>query len=379
MLHPSDEVESLLTRRALLTPDGEPTRSDSPLNEHCCQSNLACATSARQPATQKESYNIFGPKSCLLFVTVLCILVNDCVLPSQFRPAQQVRKRFGIPCSRPEPERKFPSTASFDPQWSVSHFVIDEGLEGWGRISSDGAPVLIEVDVKHTSLDEERRYERASYIKPVYAQDCGKEKENHHKWQGEMHPMCNNMHEFDMLSTGINSNGKGIDFVGKGHRRAAWSMLDPEGNALALKTLLFRNSCDDDRQYLTKREFQSLDRMSGSRHASKVYGHCGCTGLHEFLGDGLSGHALLDSFKNDHGKDKRLHLAYEVAAAISDVHRTEQDGIPAIVYGHLQPKNVLFVNGTCKLSDFEQGEFLKWNERENRVCGFYRPTGSVSE
>ena len=67
---------------------------------------------------------------------------------------------------------------------------------------------------------------------------------------------------------------------------------------------------------------------------------------------------------------KRLEIARDIATGLADVHGIDGDGNNTFVHLDVNPANVVSVNGTLKLNDFNIGIIRRWNTTSNEPCGF---------
>ena len=157
---------------------------------------------------------------------------------------------------------------------------------------------------------------------------------------------------------------------------------------VAFKTLRYQH---DPTEYVLdkqRRDAVTSDRITFSKHAIHMYAYCGTSALYEFAPGGDLEHLLEDQF--DTAEDflayysvaERYRLAYNVTAALADLHTTEGPDRPtAIVHGDFKADQ--FVATTTpreeddgddhtlpqfKLGDFNLARMVYWNERGNHPC-----------
>ena len=66
----------------------------------------------------------------------------------------------------------------------------------------------------------------------------------------------------------------------------------------------------------------------------------------------------------------RLRIARDIANGLADVHGIDGEGNATFVHLDVNPANVVSVNGTLKLNDFNIGILRRWNTTSNTPCGF---------
>ena len=67
---------------------------------------------------------------------------------------------------------------------------------------------------------------------------------------------------------------------------------------------------------------------------------------------------------------KRLEIARDIATGLADVHGIDGDGNTTFVHLDVNPANVVSVQKTLKLNDFNIGIIRQWNTTSNKACGF---------
>jgi len=197
-------------------------------------------------------------------------------------------------------------------------------------------------------------------------------------WQTTFHPSCNGMHEIGLDHMGAEQEvGLQDDihlFGTKGYWRNAWrldhvgdvhSMADREN--VVLKTLKYGHNFEDAHFEHDRIDAVAMERLTSSPHVINIYGFCGHSVVTEFA-DGPRVGTLADKAKNK--PLARLKIARDVAEGLADVHGIDGDDRPSFVHLDINPANVVSVNGTLKLNDFNIGIILRWNEKENKQCGF---------
>lgn len=74
---------------------------------------------------------------------------------------------------------------------------------------------------------------------------------------------------------------------------------------------------------------------------------------------------------------ERIKYARDIASAIAELHQVDHHGIARFSHHDLKPGNVVLVNGTIKLNDFNDAEVLLYNTTDKEECRFRRPKWGV--
>ena len=111
----------------------------------------------------------------------------------------------------------------------------------------------------------------------------------------------------------------------------------------------------------------AMERLTSSPHVINIFGFCGHSVLTEYA-DGKRVGQLADKAKKI--PLKRLEIARDIANGLADVHGIDGDGNTTFVHLDVNPANVVSVNGTLKLNDFNIGIIRQWNTTSNEPCGF---------
>jgi len=195
------------------------------------------------------------------------------------------------------------------------------------------------------------------------------------EWQTTYHPSCNGMHEIDIINSHDEDEGTDLNLFGlKGFWRNAWKLERPhndgklgEMDRVVLKTLRYMHNFEDNFFEFNRIDAISMERLTSSPHVIDIYGFCGHSVLTEFA-DGPRLGTLADKTKKV--PLKRLEIARDIASGLADVHGIDGDGNSTFVHLDVNPANVVVINGTLKLNDFNIGILRKWNKKKKKPCGF---------
>mmetsp|Transcript_23263 Transcript_23263/g.51773 ORF Transcript_23263/g.51773 Transcript_23263/m.51773 type:complete len:271 (+) Transcript_23263:177-989(+) len=110
-----------------------------------------------------------------------------------------------------------------------------------------------------------------------------------------------------------------------------------------------------------------MERLTSSPHVINIFGFCGHSVVTEYA-DGKRLGELADKSKKI--PLKRLEIARDIAHGLADVHGIDGDGNTTFVHLDVNPANVVSVDKTLKLNDFNIGIIRQWNTTSNEACGF---------
>ena len=157
-----------------------------------------------------------------------------------------------------------------------------------------------------------------------------------------------------------------------------------------------------------------MERLTFSPYVLDIYGYCGQSAINELANFGIEGMSSLEkvarSFRGmDHIEPVskiKLQLASMVAAGVSHMHSIDYPDFPerddeeddeddaslstkkeekekkrignervrsnvTLVHYDLNPRNIAIIKrGKPKLNDFNVAEFLTWDPKQNKTCGF---------
>jgi serine/threonine protein kinase len=110
-----------------------------------------------------------------------------------------------------------------------------------------------------------------------------------------------------------------------------------------------------------------MERLTSSPHVINIFGYCGHSVMTEYA-DGKRLGELAD--KSRKTPLARLIIARNIASGLADLHGIDGQGNATLVHLDVNPANVVSVNGTLKLNDFNIGILRRWNTTSNQPCGF---------
>lgn len=193
--------------------------------------------------------------------------------------------------------------------------------------------------------------------------------------------------------------------------------------SVVLKTLRIEREFIPEYYELHRRDALAMERLTFSPYVLDIYGYCGQSAINELANFGIEGMSSLEKIaRSFRGMDDiepvskiKLQLASMVAAGVSHVHSIdyadfpfpvendsedipsgEEEGIISVncetkqsllndiakgnvkvrsnatlVHYDLNPRNIAVVKrGKPKLNDFNVANFLTWDVKNNRTCGF---------
>ena len=166
---------------------------------------------------------------------------------------------------------------------------------------------------------------------------------------------------------------------------------------------------------LHRRDALAMERLTFSPYVLDIYGYCGQSAINELANFGIEGMSSLEkvarSFRGMEDIEPvskiKLQLASMVAAGVSHMHSIDYPDFPqrydddpwgdgpkkdasskkkstttttqqkkvtpnaTLVHYDLNPRNIAIIKrGKPKLNDFNVAEFLRWDTKNNRTCGF---------
>ena len=97
-----------------------------------------------------------------------------------------------------------------------------------------------------------------------------------------------------------------------------------------------------------------------------VFGFCGHSVLTEY-----ADRKRLGEFADEMATRPlaRLQIARDIADGLADVHGIDGEGNATFVHFDINPENVVSIDGTLKLNDFNIGVLRRWNTTSNKPCG----------
>jgi hypothetical protein len=226
-------------------------------------------------------------------------------------------------------------------------------------------------------------------------------------WQTHFYPVCNSMHELDLLESSSSSSSSSNDeddkdnddhirmslLSMKGSWRSVWEVLgggEPLENRLPLRYRLHHNITANNTKAgsipqavlkmlkFESREFdhesfryhqvdaQAMERLTASPHIVDSYGFCGQSVLTEWAPI-----SARDRVKHKLSSTERLFMGRELAQALADVHSIDyKNGNNAtLTHNDINMANaVVSLDGRLKLNDFNIGVLMRWNG--SQPCGY---------
>jgi len=245
-----------------------------------------------------------------------------------------------------------------------------------------------------TLPSDDERLSRMEMKPPYSTGECVPMQE----WQTMYHPSCNAMHELALQTIGATKSDHNLNnkhnnythlkkfrggeveglsanlFGTGGFWRYAWK-LDLENfdyqrgkmDTVVLKTLKYEHNFEDAHFEHDRVDAVAMERLTSSPHVINIFGFCGHSVMTEYA-DGSRLGALAD--KSRKKKLERLRIARDIADGLADVHGINGDTNTTFVHLDVNPANVVSVNGTLKLNDFNIGIIRQWNTTSNEACGF---------
>ena len=110
-----------------------------------------------------------------------------------------------------------------------------------------------------------------------------------------------------------------------------------------------------------------MERKTFSPHVINVYGFCGRSVVSEFANGPRLG-TWADKAKKH--PLRRLKIARDIAMGLSHVHFGRGDVNASFVHLDVNPANIVVVDNSLKLNDFNIGIMLKRNATSGKTCGF---------
>ena len=95
-----------------------------------------------------------------------------------------------------------------------------------------------------------------------------------------------------------------------------------------------------------------MERLTASPHVINIFGYCGHSVMTEYA-DGKRLGELAD--KAAKKPLARLRIARDIAHGLADLHGIDGDSNATFVHLDVNPANVVSVQGTLKLNDFNIG------------------------
>eukprot|EP00536_Pseudo-nitzschia_multiseries_P001573 jgi/Psemu1/234753/estExt_Genewise1.C_190226 len=244
---------------------------------------------------------------------------------------------------------------------------------------------------------DDERMNRMEMREPYSTEECVPMQD----WQTAYQPSCNGMHELALQTLGASTGRteettkaksklklkpklklkrgdvEGLDatlFGTKGFWRYAWKLVighqdhrTAEVDTVVFKNLKYEHNFEDAHFEHDRVDAVAMERLTSSPHVINIFGFCGHSVLTEYA-DGKRLGELADKSKKI--PLRRLEIARDIATGLADVHGIDGDGNTTFVHLDVNPANVVSVNQTLKLNDFNIGIIRQWNTTSNEACGF---------
>jgi len=186
---------------------------------------------------------------------------------------------------------------------------------------------------------------------------------------------CDDLHAWDLHN--LLSNDAETMLLGTGTWRTAFNVRDYDGNRFALKMLRASDGMHGE-GWFSPRNYEGArrDAIMNERlatpnpsHVLQTFGHCGLSGIFE-LADG----GVLKNLLWYHGEDgeeydahwamlDRLRIGTQIAIGLQEVHSIGGGNHPPFSTCDTQIDQILLVNGSWRVSDFNRGEMLAVDEQ----------------
>jgi len=242
---------------------------------------------------------------------------------------------------------------------------------------------------------------------PNYAESCQPKA----AWHNYNFPTCNTMHELSFTSGVVpppsehsfaNPNDVGdehdakdevfIEYKFSGASRSSWlvhsictdgrncvapglNATDDKGTGpqIILKTLNWDTVYDEYVYEHQRIDALASERLTSSPHVIDIYGFCGGSALNEFADGGSFGRMIRRLNETVIPPEELLVYARDAALGLADIHEIDGHGNTTTMIHHdYAAKNFLTVNGKLKISDFNDGQLLRWDIKSDRRCnGFF--------
>lgn len=193
-----------------------------------------------------------------------------------------------------------------------------------------------------------------------------------YQWQKQSFPTCNTVHEQDLTNLHADSSKDvQVGLIANGYWRDVWMVTDSTENVHAFKTLRYEHKWEERNFDRHRRDAVAMERLTSATTVVDIYGFCGNSGMFQFADGGDIERIIWHPPKGRQlVPQERLVVAYQVAAAIADVHGFAGE-IPAIVHTDITPSQFVFTDGVYKLNDFNRARFVTWDAKRNTTCGFH--------
>lgn len=179
-----------------------------------------------------------------------------------------------------------------------------------------------------------------------------------YEWQTKSFPTCNYLHEV--------MDPTELYYLSHGYFRSVFELLVDYGETsrkpklVALKLLNYPGHKVNDRNMVRHaRDATIAGMLKSSPNVVDIYGYCGNSALYEY-GSKKLGSAMMVG--EDKANDmKMLRLFSDIANGLKDVHALGGGKYPAVSHTDINYSQILAVDGTYKISDFNRAHFHYWN------------------
>jgi len=207
-------------------------------------------------------------------------------------------------------------------------------------------------------------------------------------WHTYSFPNCNMFHEVDVeAGLAVAAGSKQVDTAGEvsvtygfaGATRESWlleSSMCTNGEhhcrgTTIIRTLRWREEYDEMMYDKQRIDAVVSERLTSSPHVIDIYGFCGASALNEYADGGMFARTFRHKYADGGGYTDRelLVFARDAALGLAAIHDIDGRGnVTSIVHHDLRAENFLTSNGTLKISDFNNGQLLRWDFKKNRRC-----------
>ena len=226
--------------------------------------------------------------------------------------------------------------------------------------------------------------------------------EPQYEWQDQNLQVCNVVHELDMTAFLVapvtapapapapathNAGNDVADstelfrFIASGGYRDVYMIRDHNSNRgkLALKTLKWSRDFTERHFDRHRRDAIVADRLTALPSSVDIFGFCGQSAIYEFAKGGDLRRAIQKRVSNPRTAElawtstEKLRIAYQVAAALADVHNVDMEGRASIAHTDISTGQFISIEGddNFKINDFNRARLLKKNSVNNTVCPFH--------
>lgn len=217
------------------------------------------------------------------------------------------------------------------------------------------------------SITQEDRYNVTLHKLREFPPSCKPRSDWHtHSFQN-----CNLMHEVDIASGLGRVADTKVKYGFAGATRESWLLDSSTCPTIILKTLRYREEHDE--LIFEKQRIDALisERLTSSPHVINIYGFCGTSALNQFADGGMFASTFRHMYSDGGNYTDRelLVLARDAALGLADIHDIDGRGnVTSIVHHDLRAENFLTSNGTIMISDFNNGQLLRWDFEKNKRC-----------